>query len=190
MVAVALIVGGFVILAIENYVVTPTRRSKPNIDSLTIKQSLQVGMYQILSLIPGVSRSGATIMGGLVSGIDRPTATAFSFYLSLPILILASSYKLIKDGDKLSQISGFISTYHWYHRIVRECARGRKLAPQIRSSPQLQDICLLPDCSRDRDTSWHHAILRFGPSVFERFVFNSLIERHSYSAHDSVKLII
>ena len=63
-------------------------------------------MYQILSLIPGVSRSGATIMGGLVSGIDRSTATAFSFYLSLPILILASGYKLIKDGDKLSQISG------------------------------------------------------------------------------------
>jgi len=105
-VACALILGGFVILAIENYVVKPTRRSKPDIDSLSIKQSLQVGMYQILSLIPGVSRSGATIMGGLVSGIDRSTATAFSFYLSLPILILASGYKLFKDGDKLSQISG------------------------------------------------------------------------------------
>ncbi|MCX6727342.1 MAG: undecaprenyl-diphosphate phosphatase [Candidatus Saccharibacteria bacterium] len=106
-VACALILGGFAILAVENHVAS--RRIKPvqpDLDSLTIKQSLQVGMYQILSLIPGVSRSGATIMGGLMSGIDRSTATAFSFYLSLPILILASGYKLIKDGDKLSQISG------------------------------------------------------------------------------------
>lgn len=69
-------------------------------------QAVQVGCYQILSLIPGVSRSGATIMGGLLSGIDRVTATAFSFYLSMPILILASGYKLVKDGDKISQVSG------------------------------------------------------------------------------------
>lgn len=106
-IACALILGGFAILAVENHVASRiAKQTKPDLDSLTLKQSLQVGMYQVLSLIPGVSRSGATIMGGLMSGIDRSTATAFSFYLSLPILILASGYKLIRDGDKLSQISG------------------------------------------------------------------------------------
>jgi undecaprenyl-diphosphatase len=63
-------------------------------------------LYQILALVPGVSRSGATIMGGLLSGLDRVTATAFSFYLSLPILILAGGLKLMKHHDMVGQITG------------------------------------------------------------------------------------
>ena len=58
----------------------------------------------MLALVPGVSRSGATIMGGLLSGLDRVTATAFSFYLGIPILLLAGMYKLA-TGD-LSTVPG------------------------------------------------------------------------------------
>lgn len=105
-VAISLILGGILIWLIETYHQPRPATEKPKLESLTTMQAVQVGCYQILSLIPGVSRSGATIMGGLLSGIDRVTATAFSFYLSMPILILASGYKLVKDGDKISQVSG------------------------------------------------------------------------------------
>src|SRR5690606_148391 len=68
------------------------------------KQAVTVGLYQVLALIPGVSRSGATIIGGLLSGFDRVTATAFSFYLGLPILLVAGIYKLVTDD--VSQVTG------------------------------------------------------------------------------------
>ncbi len=105
-VAVSLIVGGVIIWLIENYHKPRPAGAAPKFESLTTRQALQVGFYQIASLIPGVSRSGATIMGGLLSGVDRVTATAFSFYLSMPIIILASAYKLVKEGDKISQVTG------------------------------------------------------------------------------------
>jgi undecaprenyl-diphosphatase len=105
-VAISLILGGIMIWAIEHYHKPKPARAEPQFEKLTIKQSLQIGCYQILSLIPGVSRSGATIMGGLLSGLDRVTATAFSFFLSIPILVLATAFKLAKDGDKVSQVSG------------------------------------------------------------------------------------
>lgn len=105
-VSIALIVGGLAILLIETYHRPKPPAAKVDLGALSLKQSLQVGVYQILALVPGVSRSGATIMGGLLSGLDRVTATAFSFYLSIPLLVLASGYKLVKESDKISQISG------------------------------------------------------------------------------------
>lgn len=105
-VAISLILGGIVIWLIESYHKPKKALSTPQFHELTLKQAVQVGCYQVLALVPGVSRSGATIMGGLVSGLDRVTATAFSFYLSIPILVLAGGYKLLKDGDKISAISG------------------------------------------------------------------------------------
>lgn len=105
-VAAALIIGGILIWLVESY--HPIKRSgeTAKFDELTPKQAIQVGFYQVLSLIPGVSRSGATIMGGLMSGLDRVTATAFSFYLSLPILFLASAYKIYKGQNDLASVSG------------------------------------------------------------------------------------
>ncbi len=105
-VAVALILGGIAIWLIESYHIVKRSGKEPKFDDLTPRQALQVGCYQVLSLIPGVSRSGATIMGGLLSGLDRVTATAFSFYLSLPILVLAGGYKLVKGRNDLATISG------------------------------------------------------------------------------------
>ena len=65
-----------------------------------------VGAAQSVSLVPGVSRSGASIVGGLLGGMDRVTATAFSFYLSIPIMIAASGYKIIKENENITKLPG------------------------------------------------------------------------------------
>ena len=105
-IASALLGGGILILLIEKYRKPPVNNGEPKLDQLTPVQSFKVGCYQTLSLVPGMSRSGATIMGGVMSGLDRVTATAFSFYMSIPVLLLASVYKLLKDGDKIPTVTG------------------------------------------------------------------------------------
>lgn len=106
-VGITMIVGGIIIWLIENYHTAARNTSEePKFESMKVTQAVQVGLYQMAALIPGVSRSGATIMGGLLSGLDRVTATAFSFYLSIPIILLAGSYQLIKGWDDLSTVSG------------------------------------------------------------------------------------
>jgi undecaprenyl-diphosphatase len=106
-VAIALIVGGIIIWLIETYHTAPqSKTGKPEFEKISIKQAIQVGLYQMLALVPGVSRSGSTIMGGLLSGLDRVTAASFSFYLSIPILLLASTYQLAKGYDELNTVSG------------------------------------------------------------------------------------
>jgi undecaprenyl-diphosphatase len=106
-VGIALIIGGVAIWLIEHYNHAPkSPKSGDRLDELTHKQALKVGLYQIVALIPGVSRSGATIMGGLLSGMDRVTATAFSFYLSIPIIIMAGTYQLISGRDEFDTVTG------------------------------------------------------------------------------------
>lgn len=103
-VAVALILGGIAIWIIETFHRPPPPSPQPAFSAITTRQALAIGLYQTLSLIPGVSRSGATILGGMLSGLDRVTATGFSFYLGIPILLIAGVYKLI-TGD-VSTIPG------------------------------------------------------------------------------------
>jgi undecaprenyl-diphosphatase len=106
-VAITLIAGGILIWLIETYHhPVRNREREPKLESMTTGQAVKIGLYQVLALIPGVSRSGATIMGGLLSGVDRITATAFSFYLSIPILVLAGGYQLIKGRDELNTVAG------------------------------------------------------------------------------------
>lgn len=104
-VAMSLIVGGIVLWIVDRH---PVKRQheEANIDSISRKQALLVGLGQAVAIIPGVSRSGATIVSGLATRMDRVTATAFSFYLSIPVLILASGFKLIKHSEAISDISG------------------------------------------------------------------------------------
>lgn len=104
-VATSLIIGGIVLWAVDR---KPTNKEEKQADigSIGFKQALLVGFAQCVAIIPGVSRSGATIVGGLATGLNRPTAAAFSFYLSMPVIIMASGYKLVKHGDAVSQISG------------------------------------------------------------------------------------
>lgn len=106
-VAFALIVGGVVLWIVDRKPPVVTGEvSQPNFDKITPKKALLIGLGQCVAIVPGVSRSGATIVTGLMSGLDRTTATAFSFYLSIPVLVLASAYKLAKYGDQLDQIAG------------------------------------------------------------------------------------
>ena len=98
-VAVALIVGGLVILWVE-------RRERPvridDVDSMTWRDALKVGFAQATALIPGVSRSGATIIGGMLFGLSRRAATEFSFFLAVPTLMAAGAYDLYKNRALLS----------------------------------------------------------------------------------------
>jgi len=98
-VALAFIVGGFVILAVDRgerrYRVASTR-------DMTWLDALKVGIAQCFALIPGTSRSGATIIGGMLFGLSRPAATEFSFFLAVPTLIAAGGYDLLKNRSLLS----------------------------------------------------------------------------------------
>lgn len=105
-VAGSLIAGGIVILLIERYHRAPPSAQQPNLSGISLGQSMKIGLFQTLALIPGVSRSGATIMGSLTVGVDRVTATAFSFYLSIPILVLASGFKLATHSAEIANVSG------------------------------------------------------------------------------------
>ena len=93
------IVGGFVILWAERRTVAASVRS---VDDMTTLDALKVGLVQCLAMIPGTSRSGATIIGGMLLGLDRKVATDFSFYLAIPTLVGAGAYSLYKERALLS----------------------------------------------------------------------------------------
>jgi undecaprenyl-diphosphatase len=98
-VCVALIVGGVAILVIER-VVPPARHHE--IESFSPGLSLRIGLCQCLAMIPGVSRSGATILGSLLMGVDRKTAAEFSFFLAIPTMAGATVYDLYKSWGQMS----------------------------------------------------------------------------------------
>ncbi len=98
-VAIALIVGGFAILLIEKL---PLKTSTQSVDDISSKQALQIGFAQALALIPGVSRAGATILGGMLFGLNRTVATEFSFFLAIPIMFAATGYDLLKSWHLLN----------------------------------------------------------------------------------------
>jgi len=93
-VAGALVVGGFVILYIERRAYHPRLES---VDEMGWKEALKVGFAQSLAMFPGVSRSGATIMGGLLFGLSRKAATEFSFFLAIPTMLAATAYDVYKN---------------------------------------------------------------------------------------------
>lgn len=98
-VAVALIVGGIVILLIERLARKVTTTS---VEGMRWRTALGIGLAQCLSMIPGMSRSGATIMGALALGVDRKTAAEFSFFVAVPTMIAASVYDLYKSHGHLT----------------------------------------------------------------------------------------
>ena len=99
-VATTFIVGGFIILWAEKRPASATRVQ--SIDDMTPVDALKVGLVQCLALIPGMSRSGSTIIGGMVMGLSRKAATDFSFFLAMPTLIGAGVYSLYKERALLS----------------------------------------------------------------------------------------
>jgi len=101
-VAMALIVGALVIFAVERWYQRHGAPRVTSVDEMTWKDALKVGIAQCFSLIPGTSRSGATIMGGMIFGLSRQVATEFSFFLAVPIMFAATGYQLVKYRDLLS----------------------------------------------------------------------------------------
>jgi len=98
-VAISLIIGGVIFLWVERR--PHSQPTTVNLDSITPRQALAVGVSQIFSLIPGVSRSGSTIVGGMLFGLDRAVATRFTFFLAIPTLGIATLYKLFKSLSTL-----------------------------------------------------------------------------------------
>ena len=98
-VSIALIVGGIIIMLIERLELKP---GPATVETMSPLLAVKVGFCQALAMIPGVSRSGATIMGGLVLGLNRKVATEFSFFLAIPTMFAATVYDLYKNRDILS----------------------------------------------------------------------------------------
>lgn len=115
-VAIALVVGGFIILWAEHIQEEGPARVQ-SIDDLSMLDALKVGIAQIAALIPGTSRSGSTIIGGMLFGISRQAATEFSFFLAIPILFAASIKELFGIREYLDQthialfLIGFIFSF-------------------------------------------------------------------------------
>lgn len=128
-VALAFIVGGIIILWVE-------RRERPvrvrNVDDMSWRDALKVGFAQAFALIPGTSRSGATIIGGMLFGLSRRAATEFSFFLAVPTLVAAGLYDLYKNRALLSMadlgmfgvgsIASFISAFICVRWLIRYIA--------------------------------------------------------------------
>lgn len=96
-VALMLVIYGVLFIVIENY----NKHRKPQINSLediTFKTAFLIGLFQVLSLIPGTSRSGSTIIGGILVGTSRTIAAEFTFFLAIPVMFGASLLKLVKFG--------------------------------------------------------------------------------------------
>lgn len=94
-VAIALIVGGIIILLVER---RTYEGATDSIHDLSFKQAISIGFCQCLAMIPGTSRSGATIVGGLLLGASRSVAAEFSFFLAIPTMVGATAYKVMKNG--------------------------------------------------------------------------------------------
>lgn len=125
-VAIALIVGGFAILLVEKYKPQPRIHT---VDDMSMLDALKVGLMQSLALFPGVSRSGATIMGSLMLGLSRTAATEFSFFVAIPTMLAATSYDLYKNfgilhsSDILLFATGFICAFASALLVVKSLLR-------------------------------------------------------------------
>lgn len=121
-VSVALITGGFAILLVEKYKPTPTI---PLTEAMGWRRALAVGFFQCLAMIPGVSRSGATIMGALLIGMERRAAAEFSFFLAIPTMLGAAVYDLYQSRNLLSAndaaliATGFVAAFIAAFLVVR-----------------------------------------------------------------------
>jgi undecaprenyl-diphosphatase len=96
-VAVMLILGGIVLLFIDNWFNNPSEDQE-----VTYPMALKIGFFQVIAMIPGVSRSAATIIGGMTQKLNRKTAAEFSFFLAVPTMLAASGYKLFENYKSIN----------------------------------------------------------------------------------------
>lgn len=100
-VSLMLIIGGIVFLIIEYFRKNRDDTKDKTVDELSIKESLVIGLFQTLSMIPGTSRSGSTMIGGLLVKLSRKSAAEFSFLLAIPTMFAATAYDLFKNRHEL-----------------------------------------------------------------------------------------
>ena len=112
-VSIALVVYGVAFIMVERF----NRKKSPRVESvydLTYTDALKIGAFQVLSLVPGTSRSGSTILGGMICGVSRTASSEFSFFMAIPIMLGASGLKVLKfilDGFTLSGLEiGLLAT--------------------------------------------------------------------------------
>ena len=116
LVSYMLIAGGIALIVIERYI-KDHPAAIADIEEISYRQAFNIGLMQSLSMVPGVSRSGATIMGGLLVGMNRKDAAEFSFLLALPTMLAATGYDIYKNhalfnlGDWQNILVGFITSF-------------------------------------------------------------------------------
>ena len=106
-VAIMLILYGILFIIVENSFANK-EKSCTNINNMSYKLALYIGLFQVLALIPGTSRSGATILGALVLGTSRSVAAEFTFYLAIPVMFGASLLKIVKYGFAFSSTEAIL----------------------------------------------------------------------------------
>jgi undecaprenyl-diphosphatase len=133
-VALAFIVGAFIILWAERRQrLEPSTVRIDSIDAMRWDDALKIGFAQALALIPGTSRSGATIIGGMLFGLSRPAATEFSFFLAIPTLLAACVYEFVRNRALLSAqdvqglgigfVAAFVSAFLCVRWLIRYVSR-------------------------------------------------------------------
>ncbi|GFN32996.1 undecaprenyl-diphosphate phosphatase [Paenibacillus xylaniclasticus] len=114
-VVVTLILGGLLMIAAEK--LKATHPSAGTLDQMTYKQALIIGLFQMLALVPGFSRSGATLSGGLLAGLNHKTAAEFTFIMAVPIMVGASGKDLLESWSYLTAsdiplfVTGFVTSF-------------------------------------------------------------------------------
>jgi undecaprenyl-diphosphatase len=123
-VALMFIIGGIIFLIVEKYYQEDNHKTK-NIEDISYRQAFFIGIFQIAALIPGTSRAGSTIIGGMLLKINRKCSTEFSFLLALPVLCAASFYDLIKhyqefnSSNLLLLIVGFFTSFIFAYIAIK-----------------------------------------------------------------------
>jgi len=101
-VAVMFIIGGIIFLVVEKFYIPEEKKLTTDVEDVTLKQSIWIGFAQVFALIPGTSRAGATIIGGLLVGLDRKASAEFSFLLAFPVMSAVCGYDLLKHYHEFS----------------------------------------------------------------------------------------
>ncbi|NPA55549.1 MAG: undecaprenyl-diphosphate phosphatase, partial [Epsilonproteobacteria bacterium] len=115
-VAIMFVIGGIVFLVVEKFY-KEKHHHISDIEEVSFKQALFIGIAQVFALIPGTSRSGATIIGGLLSGLSRQASAEFSFLLAFPVMLAASGYDILKHYNEfvgqnmVVLLSGFVTAF-------------------------------------------------------------------------------
>ena len=133
-VALAFVVGALIILWVERRQRrAPSTIRIDNVDAIRWPDALKIGVAQAFALIPGTSRSGATIIGGMLFGLSRPAATEFSFFLAIPTLLAACAYEFVRNRALLSSadltafgigfVAAFVSAFLCVRWLIRYVSR-------------------------------------------------------------------